>query len=308
VAPVVVAGIGLVLAGVQTEWDHGPRVAAGELFRRNSSFGLLQVIDRAGGTRRYYLNDYIIQNTYDPQTRRSTSLFSYLLHGLAQAYTTNIAEVLCIGLGVGIVPAEFAREGARVDVVEINPAVVPVAERYFDLDAHRLNLWIGDGRYFLNRCRRQYDAVVLDAFLGESAPSHLMTREAFREIRRVLRPGGVLVINSIGDRAPGKDFLVGSLDKTLKAVFGSVRIHAHEAGNVFFVASDKPGLGIIRRPDLRQVHPLVFTEVHVLFASTASVSPASGRILTDDFNPVEVFDARNREAFRRRLAMSMKGP
>ena len=29
--------------------------------------------------------------------------------------------------------------------------------------------------------------LVLDAFLGESSPSHLMTREAFTEIRRVLK-------------------------------------------------------------------------------------------------------------------------
>jgi hypothetical protein len=30
--------------------------------------------------------------------------------------------------------------------------------------------------------------------------------------------------------------------------------------------------------------------------------PEHGRILTDDFNPAEYFDARNREAIRRALA------
>src|SRR3974390_2073634 len=143
-----------------------------------------------------------------------------MLSGRARAYTPNINDVLCIGLGVGIVPMDFARQGARVDVVEINPAVVPLATNYFGLQLDKLHLTIDDGRHFLNRCRRQYDVVVLDAFLGDSCPSHLMTREAFTSIRRVLRPGGTLVINMFGNLEYAHDFFTASLHKTLKAVFG----------------------------------------------------------------------------------------
>ena len=35
-----------------------------ELYRKNSNFGLLQVIQEAHGPLRYYLNDYLTQNTY----------------------------------------------------------------------------------------------------------------------------------------------------------------------------------------------------------------------------------------------------
>src|SRR6185436_7547357 len=168
-----------------------------EKFHGNSNFGMLQVFDM--NESRYYLNDYLVQNTYDPEEHQSTSMFTYMLHGLARVYSSNIQDVLCIGLGVGIVPMEFARDGARVDVVEINPAVVPVARQWFDLEPEKLNITIGDGRAFLNQCRQKYDAIALDAFLGESSPSHLMTREAFIAMRRVLQPGGVLVINSFGN-------------------------------------------------------------------------------------------------------------
>ncbi|HWQ91900.1 MAG TPA: fused MFS/spermidine synthase, partial [Clostridia bacterium] len=170
-----------------------------EQYRGNSHFGTLQVLDRLDGSCRYYLNDNLIQNTYDPREKLSASAFTYLLSDLARCYTTNITDVLCIGMGVGIVPRDFAREGAKVDVVEINPAIVPVAVKYFDFDPSVLRLFIDDGRHFLNECRTQYDAVILDAFLGDSSPSHLMTKEAFAAIRKVLRPGGVLVINSFAE-------------------------------------------------------------------------------------------------------------
>ncbi len=124
---------------------------ARELFRGNSNFGLLQVLENQDGNRRFYLNDFLTQNTYEPDTKQSLSLFTYMLHGLARAYAPRIENALCIGLGVGIVPMQLAREGANVDVVEINPAVVPVAARFFGCEPNRLHLDIGDGRSFLNK-------------------------------------------------------------------------------------------------------------------------------------------------------------
>src|SRR5207247_10717370 len=204
-------------AGLQSGRWHG--TAYVELFRGNSNFGLLQVTQQKGGTIRYYLNDYLTQNTYDVTEQKSISMFTYMLHGLARAYAPHVDDVLCIGLGIGIVPREFARDGARVDVVEINPAAVPVAVKFFDFEPEKVHLTIGDGRYYLNRCVKQYDAIILDAFLGDSCPSHLMTVEAFRSMRRSLRPEGVLVINTFAEVDGGRDFFGASLYKTLTNVF-----------------------------------------------------------------------------------------
>jgi predicted membrane-bound spermidine synthase len=277
-----------------------------ELFRGNSHFGVLQVVDRLDGGCRFYLNDGLTQNTYDPDRKLSVSHFTYALSGLARAYTTNINDVLCIGLGVGIVPMEFARQGARVDVVEINPAVVAVGVRFFDLQTNKLNLTLDDGRHFLNRCRKQYDTVILDAFLGDSSPSHLLTREAFASIRRVLRPGGTLVINSFGNLEESKDFFAASMNKTLKAVFQAVRAHTSGDGGIFFVASDRAVLEFVHPPDLANVHPEVLQDTQATYDGVVDISTEHGRVLTDDYNPAEFYDARNREDLRRRLAMSAK--
>jgi spermidine synthase len=276
------------------------------LEQRNSNFGLMQVLQSTNQFRRYYLNDFLTQNIYDPSKKQSLALFTYMLHLLAKSYKENINDVLCIGLGVGIVPMEFAKEQARVDVVEINPAVIAIAEKHFDLKPHLLNIHIGDGRYFLNQCGKRYDAIILDAFLGDSSPSHLMTKEAFESMRNLLKPDGVLIINSFGDLEPGRDFFTASLQKTLKTVFRSVKIHTAHTGNIFFAASNREPMEFINKPDFSNVHPAVQFTVELALNTIVEANPAHGRILTDDFNPVEYYDAENRERMRRWLAEFMK--
>ncbi len=277
-----------------------------ELFHGNSHFGQLQVIENSTHSCRFYLNDNLVQNTYDPETKRSESAFTYMLSGLARAYATNIQDVLCIGLGVGIVPMDFAAQGAKVDVVEINPAVVPVARRFFGLDPAKMNITIDDARHFLNRCHKRYDAVALDAFLGDSSPSHLMTQEAFEAIHHVLKPGGVLVINSFTELSEGRDYFGNSLAKTLKSVFKGVKLHTQGQGAIFFAAMDRPDPTFVHEPDFTNVHPRARIETETAFHNLVEPSPERGRVLTDNFNPVEFYDAKNRELIRRHLAMAAK--
>ena len=289
--------------GVHEDLNRGSK-SFEELFRGNSNFGSLEVLQSTDGQRRLFLNDYLVQNSYDPTTQQSRALFTHMLLGLANAYTPQINDALCIGMGVGIVPMELARDGARVEVVEINPAVVPLAQKYFACEMERFHLTLGDGRQFLYEAKAraaQFDTVVLDAFLGDSSPSHLMTREAFQSMRDVMRPGATLVINSFGDFDAGRDFFVASLDKTLRSVFRSVRIHSAGNGNVFFVASDQEKLEISNPYELARAHPSVRNQIEAAFGTLQKTNPLSGRVLTDDFNPVDFYDAANRERLRRKL-------
>jgi spermidine synthase len=299
--PVMVFGARTEVGGHIKGWN--------ELARSNSDFGLLQVLEREDGGLRWYLNDLLLQNTYDPERKQSASLFTHMLHDLAEAYSPKLERVLCIGMGVGIVPMQFAREGRDVDVIEINPAIVPLAEAYFGFDSTLLNLNIGDGRQFVHTLPdAEYDAVILDAFLGDSSPSHLMTREAFADIHRVLKPDGVLVINSFCSFERGKDFMAASLDKTLKSVFENVVIHATGSGNVFYVAGDQSHLVMHRQPNIDDAHPQVRHSVRAALAGIMQPAATSGIVLTDDYNPVEYHDAANREEFRRGLANYMMNP
>ena len=317
------------------------------LYRANSNYGELLVLEYRSGSfvERRYLNDQLVQNTYDPLTKKSRSLFTGALRWLAHAYTPKTEKVLCIGMGVGVVPMQFAADGIRTDVVEINGAVVPMAEEFFDFDSSKVNLTIGDGRQFLNQTEESYDAIILDAFLGDSSPSHLMTREAFLEMKTHLTEKGVLVINSFGESNPERQFFSASLDKTLRSVFGlnKVTVHASGYGNVFFVATKGKQLEPHNSPEpdaeaeirfkeagseeealaewnvWRQSaggegpffseHLEIQQEMALMWKSLdldeengiRTVNSQNGRLLTDDYNPAEFYDARNREDNRRHL-------
>jgi spermidine synthase len=301
----IALGLGLGFLGVRAE-SRALGDSSIELYRSNSNFGMLQVVDQQETGFRYLLNDYLVQNTYDPVRRQSVSLFTYMLHDLAHAYTPEIRSALCIGLGVGIVPTLMVQQGIEVDVVEINPPVIDIARDYFDCPVEQFHVAVGDGRHFLLRSTNRYDTIILDAFLGDSSPVHLMTREAFEAMRDLLRPDGTVVINCFAEFAPGRDFFGASLDQTLRSVFGHVRIHSAGNGNVFFVASNQETLRVLREPNFDEVHPAVRRQAMSAYATMVQADPQRGMVLTDNFNPVEFHDAHNREQIRRQLARSMR--
>lgn len=278
-----------------------------ELERRNSPFGLMQVVRAHATPQIALLNDFLMQNSCDATNGQSLLAFTYLEHQLTRAYRSNVHSVLVIGMGVGSVPTAFAKDGARVTAVEINPEYVDLGQKYFFLDTNLFDIVIGDGRHFVHRTTNRYDAVILDAFLGDSPPSHLMTREAFTSVKEVLNDGGLFVMNCFGDFAlTPDDFFLASMEKTLGTVFRSVRMHSTSNGNVIIVSSTVEDMQMVRPPSLARVHPFKLKEVRKGFDSLITTDPTHGLVLTDDFNPVDVRDARNRELIRRSMAEAVK--
>ena len=55
---------------------------------------------------------------------------------------------------------------------------------------------LGDARPFVRRAARTWDLVALDVVGSDLMPEHLVSLEWFREVSRVLSPGGVFAMNS----------------------------------------------------------------------------------------------------------------
>jgi hypothetical protein len=85
-----------------------------------------------------------------------------------------------------------------------------------------------------------------------------------------------------------------------------VRIHNSGNGNTLFVASTQTNLVLLKPPDLTRVHRSSVHDVQAAFDGLRETDPRHGRVLTDDYNPVEFYDASNREYLRRQMALFFK--
>ena len=112
------------------------------------------------------------------------------------------ARIMIIGLGGGSMPTALHTVLPRtvIDTVEIDPAVVSVAKKYFNFKPDdTLRVHVADGRKFVQQALkegRRYDIVMLDAFDEDYIPPHLLTREFLQEVKSVLAPGGVVAANT----------------------------------------------------------------------------------------------------------------
>lgn len=118
-----------------------------------------------------------------------------------------------IGLGTGTLAA-YGRPGDVFRFYDINPAVEPIARKYFtylhDSRAH-IEVVTGDARLSLSaEAPQAYDVLAIDAFSGDAIPVHLMTVEALALYRRHVKPHGIIafhVSNRFLDLAPVVELL-----------------------------------------------------------------------------------------------------
>lgn len=107
-----------------------------------------------------------------------------------------------VGLGAGTLAA-YGEVGDKFIFYELNPAVISAAQNYFSYlkdSAADLNLVLGDGRVSLQKQlddfgSQQFDALVIDAFSGDSIPQHLLTKEALLLYFQHLKQDGVLAVH-----------------------------------------------------------------------------------------------------------------
>ncbi len=111
-------------------------------------------------------------------------------------------NILIIGLGGGVLPTALSRmlPDAKIDIVEIDPAVVAVAKQFFGFDpGQNVRVFEEDGRVFVKRAGKtdqRYELIMLDAFDHEYIPEHLLTREFLLEVKALLTTNGVLAANT----------------------------------------------------------------------------------------------------------------
>lgn len=207
-------------------------------------------------------------------------------------------KILIIGLGGGVLPTALVKmfPDTRIDVVEIDPAVVKVARQFFGFNPdQRIQVFEEDGRVFVKRAGksgRQYDLIMLDAFDHDYIPEHLLTQEFLFEVKALLAADGVLAANTFSTSR-----LYHHESTTYQAVFGLFyNLRVKMKNRIVLIKLDGlPPLDAIEANAAaleEKLKPLGFGGDWLvpLFSTERDWNP-SARILTDQYSPSNLLNS-----------------
>jgi spermidine synthase len=244
-----------------------------------------------------FTKQYTARQSCRSRTQPRRLVFEYLRMMMGALYLEPApSRVLVIGLGGGSLVNALASAlpQARIDAVEVDPAVVRVAREYFDFaPGPQVQVREEDGRVFVKRALRgteRYDLVMLDAYDHEYIPEHLLTREFLEEVKQVMTPAGVLAANTFSSSR-----LYDHESATYAAVFG--RFYNLKRNNrvILLRVSGLPPLDVLERNAERAQPTLAPMGVDSAWLLTQFVStqdwPADTRVLTDRYSPSNLLNA-----------------
>ena len=282
-------------------FGNGPADSPKIVFEVTSAYHHIRVIDR-GGLRTLSFDGSMETQMLLENPLKGHFQYTEYFH-TPWLWNPQLTNVLMIGLGGGSTQRAYEHyyPEVAIDTAEIDPMVAKIARDYFHLhDSPTQRVHIADGRIFLRRSQGSYGAIILDAYVqhryGSSIPYQLATKEFFELASNHLETNGVLAYNVIGTLHSGGTDLLGSLYKTLKAVFPEVYLFpARDTQNVVLIATKSPEKADLNLLQQRAI-PLLrsrritlpgFWNLLSAFRSFPPQNSSQCSVLTDDYAPVD---------------------
>jgi len=216
------AAVAVALAALVAIPPGAVRAESGLLWEDESLYQYVSVV-RHGDERALQLNEGVVDHSV---WRRDTVLTGgewNMFLAVPPLLGRPARDVAVLGNAGGTTARAYGvfYPRARIDGVELDPAVTRAAKRFFGLgDNPRLHPVTADARPFLRRARRRYDLVLIDAYRPPYVPFYLATSEFFALVRDRLAPDGVVALNVA--TVPGDDRLARGIESTLRADFPQV--------------------------------------------------------------------------------------
>jgi spermidine synthase len=265
--------------------------------KRESLYGKVRVIDNPTQDLRLLSSDASVIGAASIGTGQNRLTYQQIVD-LMPLMRPGMERALVIGQGAGHMASNlFAHHHVRVDTIELDPAVAEAADRHFGFIKSGQQR-IGDGRYEVRKLKGSYDLVIHDCFTGGSEPTHLLTREALLDIKRILRENGAIAVNLVAFKSPDANLPLRSVVKTVSSVFGQVRVYRSEPDhdfNDFIILASDQSLEMKGRK-------LTASMVDWLHDRETKLEFNSGILITDDFNPLESLQVKKSEHYRQQVA------
>ena len=265
-------------------------------YEQESLYNYIQVAQLPDGTRQRILNEgQAIHSIYYPDRSKVLTGW-YWDYFLAAPYFNKgftpqqLHRVGIIGLAGGTIARQFTQVYGPVpiDGAEIDPAIVSVGQKYFDMNEPNLNVYVQDGRTFLATTQAKYDVVAIDAFQQPYIPFQLTTREFFTDIRSHLSSPGVVALNTAHTTHDYR--LVQAFVNTMSKVFPNVYVfNVPGTLNTEVMATMQPTSIDTFRSNLEQLDPnTTMGQVASEVLPAVAVGHAdNGIVFTEDKAPIE---------------------
>ncbi len=285
--------IGLFIWGVKgTE-----KATTGQVYETESAYNYIQVLDQNGLFMLRLNEGQGIHSVYSPTQLNFNGPWEQVSVGPffnpAPYDPSRVINMAIVGLAAGT----SARQATAIygpipiDGFEIDPKIIEVGRKYFDMNEPNLNVIIQDGRWGMAHSTKHYQVISIDAYRPPYIPWHLATKEFFEIVRQHLTEDGVVVMN-VG-RAPGDRRLINTLGSTLLTVFPSVHVvDIPNAFNSILYATVQPtqdsnlALNLDYLTRRGNVSPLLLASMRLALANLQP-PPSPDTIFTDDLAPIE---------------------
>jgi spermidine synthase len=264
-----------------------PAQVKSAVFQTESEYQYIRVVSDGDGGRDLELNEGVVSHSaWRPNTVLTGRYWDLFL--MPPSLLDHPARnLLVIGNAGGTIGRAYGRyyPGTAIDGVELDPELNAVARRWFGAgDNSRMRLIASDGRPFLQRTRKRYDLIFVDAYRQPYVPFYLATSEFVRLAREHLRPGGMIALNVAATPTDRK--LSDAIGTTLLTAFPHVwRWRALQYNDVLFALREPVTRAELERRAGRAPGKVALL-LPLFHERLVRVSP-HGRPLTDDHAPVE---------------------
>jgi spermidine synthase len=291
------AVVTLALFGAYAVAGAGLSVGEDVVYETQTQYQQLRVADD-GDVRTLYLDG--VPHSATDRSNPDRYVFEYTRYfHLPMLAADDVDRVLFVGGGGFSGPKRFASEyNATIDVVELDPAVIHNAKRYFDVtEDEQLRIHNMDGREYLESTDETYDVVILDAYRADRAPIHLTTVEFMQLVSERMDEDGVVLGNVISARTGPQSAFYRAQYKTMDRVFPQVySFPTSESGsvqNIELLATNSPEelteAEFARRNRQRDIGIDLAAEIDFY---RGNVDVGDAPLLTDDYAPVDSLLAR----------------
>ncbi len=269
---------------------------ARQVYETESAYNYIEVIQENGYTI-LRLNEGQGQHSiYRPNTLEYNGPWDQFLVGpyfYPNRKPSDIKRVAIVGLAAGTAARQMAAvyKDVTIDGYELDPKIVEVGKKYFDMNLPNLNVILGDGRLSLEKSDYKYDIIAVDAYRPPYIPPHMTTQEFFQIVASHLADKGVLTINSAS--VPGDRRLIDGLATTMGTIFPSIyTVDIPGSLNTMIFATKQKtipenlAVNLVALSQDPNVHPLLIHTMQTTFANLkAGYEPTM--VFTDDRAPIE---------------------